>query len=153
MTPKSLIGSALDRSWSNNLNRSNTWEKQEKQTTSHKEDKQTNVARRRRNHKIENEIDVKITYFNKKKIEKRVRGVILVSIAYSTHLFNLFDSCQSTHVNLHHRPCQSTHHPFDSCGNNSFTVAKMRRQGWWVDWHGRWWRRYLLLGRKSNWVE
>jgi len=44
---------------------------------SHKDDEQTNVARRRQNHKIKNEIDVKITYFNKRKREKRVRGVIL----------------------------------------------------------------------------
>jgi len=64
-------------SLSDNLNRSNTWEQQEKQTTSHKDDEQTNVARRRRNHKIKNEIDVKITYFNKMEREKWVRGVIL----------------------------------------------------------------------------
>jgi len=64
ITLKTLIGSALDRSWSDNLKRSNTWEKQEKQTTSHKDDEQTNVAQRRRNHKIKNEIYVKITYFN-----------------------------------------------------------------------------------------
>jgi hypothetical protein len=37
----------------------------------------TKVAQRWRNHKIKNEIDVKITYFNKREREKRVRGVIL----------------------------------------------------------------------------
>jgi len=42
---------------------------------SHKDDEQTNVARRRQNHKIK--IIVKITYFNKREREKRVRGVIL----------------------------------------------------------------------------
>jgi len=36
-----------------------------------------NVAQRRRNHKIKNEIDVKITYFNKREREKRVRRMIL----------------------------------------------------------------------------
>jgi len=50
MTPKSLIGFALVRSWSDNLNRSNTWEnKKDKQRrtkttnkpTSHKDDKIT----------------------------------------------------------------------------------------------------------------
>jgi len=41
---------------------------------SHKDDEQTNVAQRRQNHKIKNEIDVKITYFNKREREKRVRG-------------------------------------------------------------------------------
>jgi len=44
---------------------------------SHKDDKQTNVAQRRRNHKIKNKIDLKTTYFNKKEREKRVRGVIM----------------------------------------------------------------------------
>jgi len=44
---------------------------------SHKDDEQTNVARRRRNHKIKNKIDVKITYFNKREREKRVRWMIL----------------------------------------------------------------------------
>jgi len=39
--------------------------------------KTNNVAVRRRNHKIKNEIDVKITYFNKREREKRVTGVIL----------------------------------------------------------------------------
>ena len=77
MIPKSLIGSALDRSWSDNPNRSNTLEKQERQTTSHKDDEQTNVAQRRRNQNIKDEIDVKITYFNKREREKRVRRVIL----------------------------------------------------------------------------
>jgi len=48
-----------------------------KQTTSHKDDEQTNGARRRRNHKIKNEIDVKITYFNKREKGKRVRVMIL----------------------------------------------------------------------------
>ena len=47
--------------------------KQERQITPHNDDEQTNVAPRRRNHKIKNEIDVKITYFNKRKREKRVR--------------------------------------------------------------------------------
>jgi len=51
--------------------------KQERQTTLHKNDEQTNVALRRRNHKIKNKIDVKITYFNKREREKRVRGVVL----------------------------------------------------------------------------
>jgi len=40
MTPKSLIWFALDRSWSDNLNRTNSWTKQERQTTSHKDDEQ-----------------------------------------------------------------------------------------------------------------
>jgi len=80
MTPKSLIGSAMDLSWSDNLNRTNTWTKQERQQTSHKDDEQRNVALRRQNHERENEIDVKITYFNKREREKRVRGVILGQI-------------------------------------------------------------------------
>jgi len=41
---------------------------------SHKDDEQHNVALRRQNHKRENEIDVKITYFNKREREKPVRG-------------------------------------------------------------------------------
>jgi len=49
--------------------------KQETQTTPHKDDEETNVAQRRRNHKIKKEIDVKITYFNKRKREKRVRDL------------------------------------------------------------------------------
>jgi len=69
--------SALDWSWFDNLNWSNIWEKQERQTTSHKNDEQINVARRRQNHKIKNEIDVKITYFNKRERVKLVRGVTL----------------------------------------------------------------------------
>jgi len=40
--------------------------KQERQTMSYKNDEQTNVALWRRNHKIKNKIDVKITYFNKR---------------------------------------------------------------------------------------
>jgi len=76
-TPKSLIWSALDRSWSDNLNRANTWTKQERQTTSYKDDKQNKVALRWQNHERRNEIYVKIAYFNKREIEKRVRGVIL----------------------------------------------------------------------------
>jgi len=39
--------------------------------------KTNNVAQRRRNREGKNKIDVKITYFNKREIEKRVRGVIL----------------------------------------------------------------------------
>jgi len=39
--------------------------------------KTNNVAQRRRNHKLKNEIDVKITYFNKREREKRGREVIL----------------------------------------------------------------------------
>jgi len=39
MTPKSLIGSASDRSWYDNLNRTNTWTKQ---------GRQKNAAQRRR---------------------------------------------------------------------------------------------------------
>jgi len=49
------------------MKQTNTLTKQERQTTSHKDDEQTNVALRRRNHKINNEIDVKITNFKKKK--------------------------------------------------------------------------------------
>jgi len=51
MTPKSLVESALDRSWFDDLNRTNTWTKEKRQTTSHKDDKQNNAALRRRNHK------------------------------------------------------------------------------------------------------
>ena len=51
--------------------------KQERQTTSHKDDEQNSVALRRRNHERKNKIDVKITYFNKREREKQVRGVIL----------------------------------------------------------------------------
>jgi len=88
MTPKSLIGSALDLSWSDNLNQTNTWTKQERQQTSHKDDEQHNVALRRQNHERENEIDVKITYFNKREREKRVRGVILNQIDFKSPLFD-----------------------------------------------------------------
>jgi len=59
------------------MNQTNTWTKQERQTTSHKDDEQNNVVLIRRNHKRKNKIDVKITYLNKREIEKRVRGVIL----------------------------------------------------------------------------
>jgi len=44
--------------------------KQEKQTIPHKDNEETNVALRRQNHKMKNEIDVKIIYFNKRKSEK-----------------------------------------------------------------------------------
>jgi len=65
----------LDLHWIEaDMNRSNTWEKKERQTTSHKYDEQTNVAQRRQNHIIKNEIDIKITYFNKREREKRVKG-------------------------------------------------------------------------------
>jgi len=37
-TSKSFIRSALDRSWYDNLNRTNIWKKQERQTTPHKDD-------------------------------------------------------------------------------------------------------------------
>ena len=56
----------LDWRWSDNLNLTNTWTKQERQTTPHKDDEQTKVALWRQNHKIKNKIDMKITYFNKK---------------------------------------------------------------------------------------
>jgi len=36
--------------------------------------KTNNVALRRRNHERNNEIDVKITYINKREIEKRLEG-------------------------------------------------------------------------------
>lgn len=39
----------------------------------HKDYEQTNVKLRRRNHNIKNEIDMKITYFNLREREKRVR--------------------------------------------------------------------------------
>jgi len=54
MTPKSLVESALDRSWPDNLNRTNTWTKGKRQTTSQEDDKQNSVALRRRNHKRKN---------------------------------------------------------------------------------------------------
>jgi len=71
-----LIEYALDRSWSDNLNQTNTWMNQERQTTSHEDDEQTNVALRWRIQKIKNKTDGKITYFNKREIVKRVRGAI-----------------------------------------------------------------------------
>jgi len=55
---------------------------------SHKDDEQHNVALRRQNHERENEIDVKITYFNKREREKRVRGVILGQVDPESPLFN-----------------------------------------------------------------
>jgi len=58
-----------------NLNRTNTWRKQERQTTLHKDAIQK-TSLRRRNHK-KNEIDVKISYFSKRERDKRVKGVIL----------------------------------------------------------------------------
>jgi len=55
---------------------------------SHKDDEQHNVALRRQNHKRENKIDVKITYFNKREREKPVKGVILDQIDPISPLFN-----------------------------------------------------------------
>jgi len=51
--------------------------KQERQTTSHKDDKQNKRHTKTMKSQKKNEIDVKITYFNKMEIEKQVRGVIL----------------------------------------------------------------------------
>ncbi|AET03760.1 hypothetical protein MTR_8g075370 [Medicago truncatula] len=64
---------------------------------SHKDDEQTNVAQRRQNHKIKNKIDVKITYFNKREKEKRVRGVILGQKLTLNHL-SLMDEGEETRV-------------------------------------------------------
>jgi len=50
--------------------------KHERQTTPHKDDKQNNVALRRRKYKRKNEIDVKNTYFSKREREKRGKWVI-----------------------------------------------------------------------------
>jgi len=61
----------------------------------HNDDEQTNIAVRRRNHKIKNEIDVKITYFNKRVREKRVRGVILGQKLTLNHHF-LMDKGEET---------------------------------------------------------
>jgi len=41
---------------------------------SHKDDEQYNVALRRQNHERENEIDVKITYFNKREEKNELEG-------------------------------------------------------------------------------
>lgn len=68
-----------------------------KKKTSHKDDEQTNVARRLRNHKIKNEIDVKITCFNKREREKRVRGVILGQKLTLNHS-SLVDEGEETRV-------------------------------------------------------
>jgi len=48
--------------------------KQERQTTPHKNDRQNNFSLRRRNHERKNEIDVKITYFNKREREEEGIG-------------------------------------------------------------------------------
>jgi len=50
--------------------------KQERQTTKHKDDEETNVALRRRNHKIKKK-DLKNTYFNKRESEIQVPRMIL----------------------------------------------------------------------------
>jgi len=71
--------------------------KQERQTTSHKDDEQTNVALKRRNYKIKNEINVKITYFNKGEREKQVRGVILGKKLTLNHPY-LVDEREETRV-------------------------------------------------------
>jgi len=75
----------------------NTWTKQERQTTSHKDDEQNNVALRRRNHERKNEIDMKITYFNKREREKRVRGVFLGQKLTLNHA-SLMDEREETRV-------------------------------------------------------
>jgi len=41
MTPKSLIRDALEWNWSDSLNRINTWTKQKRQTTPHKDNEIT----------------------------------------------------------------------------------------------------------------
>ena len=74
MTSKSLIWFVLDQSSSDNLNRTNTLT--QKRQTPHKDNEQNNVALRRRNYERKNEIDVKITYFNKNEREKHVREMI-----------------------------------------------------------------------------
>jgi len=53
---------------------------------SHKDDEQTNVVRRRRNHTIKNKIVVKITYFNKKEKEKQFKEVIYSQKLTLNHL-------------------------------------------------------------------
>jgi len=62
-----------------------------------KDDEQNNVALRRRNHERKNKIDVKISYFNKREIEKRVRGVILLQKLTLNHL-SLVDEEEETRV-------------------------------------------------------
>ena len=66
----------MDRSWSDNLNKANTWTKQEMHTTLYKDGKKTTFAIRQ-NDEWKNKINVKITYLNKREREKLVRGVIL----------------------------------------------------------------------------
>ena len=63
----------------------------------HKDDEQHSAALRRRNHERKNEIDVKITYFNKREREKRVRGVILGQKLTLYHP-SLMDEGQETRV-------------------------------------------------------
>jgi len=50
MLTTSKLLTALYWSWYDNLNWTNTWTRQKRQTTSYKDDKQSNVALRRRNH-------------------------------------------------------------------------------------------------------
>jgi len=70
MMSKSLVRSALDRSWSANLNWTKTWTRWKRKTTIHNDDKQNNVTLRRRNHDRKTSFDVKITYLNKREGEK-----------------------------------------------------------------------------------
>jgi len=55
------------------------------------------VALRRRNHERKNEIDVKIIYFNKREIEKWIRGVILGKKLTLNHP-SLIDEGEETRV-------------------------------------------------------
>jgi len=58
---------------------------------SHKDDEQHNVSLRRQNHERGNEIDVKITYFNKRERQKRVRfGYHLSYITCGSHFDDNF---------------------------------------------------------------
>ncbi|KEH35479.1 hypothetical protein MTR_3g092175 [Medicago truncatula] len=68
-------------------------------TTSHKDDDKNNVALRRRNQESKNEIYVKITYFNKREIEKT--GCIVTFPGTSKTHIVIMEILKSFQANLH----------------------------------------------------
>ena len=97
-----MIRFALDSSWSDNLNWTNSRTKQERQTTPHKDDEQNNDALQQRNHERKTKKMWKLLISIKGKDKNELEGWFLVknwplmTVRHSTFLESFYDIFEFT---------------------------------------------------------